>query len=128
MNWTKALEGDAIRVSPADQSVGSTTILAVGDVQAWATSGRQLPPVRTVRFVEFHEVTGLLLAETTPQLVLSPLLTRRFDCVDLAQRLAQLNYRGAYRAIDTGLPDPRMIVREIRMLVPMLDFEVLRLS
>jgi hypothetical protein len=128
VNWMKAMEGDAIRVSSADQTVGSTNILAVGDIQAWSRRGRQIPSDGTVYFAEFHEVTETLLAELAPRLVLSPLLTRNFDCVDLAQRLAKLGYRGPYRAIDIGLPDPRMIVREIRSLVPTLDFEVLRLS
>jgi hypothetical protein len=122
------MDGDAVRVSPADQAVGSTNILAVGDTLAWSRGGRQIPSDGTVHFAQFHEVTDILLAELSPRLVLSPLLTRNFDCVDLAQRLAQLGYRGPYRAIDIGLPNPKMIVREIRALVPTLDFEVLRLT
>lgn len=119
--------GDLLRVSAADHPVGNTTVLAVGDVQEWTRRGRQIPSEGTVFFAEFHQVTEVLLAELSPRLVLSPLLTRNFDCVDLAQKLAQLGYRGPYRAIDVGLPNPSMIVREIRALVPMLDFEVMRL-
>ena len=122
------MDGEAVRVSPADHAVGGTNILAVGDTRAWHQRGRRIPSDGMVHFAEFHEVTELLLAELSPRLVLSPLLTRNFDCVDLAQRLAQLGYRGPYRAIDIGLPNPRMIVREIRSLVPTLDFEVLQLA
>ena len=122
------MEGGAVGVSAADHAVSSAKILAVGDTQAWRRGGRRMPAQGDIHFAEFHEVTTLLLGEISPRLVLSPLLTRSFDCVDLAQRLAHLGYRGPYRAIDIGLPDPRMIVREIRSLVPMLDFEVLRLA
>jgi hypothetical protein len=126
VNWTKAIEGDVIRVSATDHPAGITTILAVGDVEAWSRRGRRVP-AGEVHFAAFYEVTGELLAELSPRLVLSPLLTRHFDCVDLAQRLVQLGYRGPYRAIDIGLPNPAMIVREIRSLLPSLDFEVMRL-
>lgn len=128
MNWTKAIEEDAIGISPADDAARIAKVLAVGDTASWSRSGRRIPTDGSVHFAAFHEVTPVLMAEIAPRLVLSPLLARNFDCVDLAQKLAQLGYRGPYRAIDIGLPDPRMIVREIRSLVPMLDFEVLRLS
>jgi hypothetical protein len=78
--------------------------------------------------VEFHEVTDDLLAQLVPRLILSPLLARTFDCVDLAQRLGSLGYTGPYRAIDSGLPDPALIVREVRSLVPGLDFGVVSLG
>lgn len=81
-----------------------------------------------MHFAEFHEVTTDLLAHLAPRLILSPLLARTFDCIDLAQRLGTLEYRGPYRAIDIGLPDPALIVREVRSLVPGLDFEVVRFA
>jgi hypothetical protein len=124
VNLTKALKGDAIGVSAADRTENASAVLAVGDTRSWSAQGRRLPSDGHVFFAEFHEVTDVLLATLAPRLVLSPLLARTFDCVDLAQRLGQLGYRGPYRAIDIGLPDPGLIVREVRTLVPGLDFEV----
>jgi hypothetical protein len=124
VNWTKAIDGDVVHVSAADRTERGAAVLAVGDTRGWTAQGRRLPSDGNVFFVEFHEVTIDLLAELTPRLVLSPLLARTFDCVDLAQRLGQLGYRGPYRAIDSGLPDPALIVREVKSLVPGLDFGV----
>ncbi len=124
VNWTKAIGGDVTHVSASDQTDRSATVLAVGDTREWAARGRRLPSDGHVLFVEFHEVTTDLLDQVCPRLVLSPLLARTFDCVDLAQRLGKLGYRGPYRAIDSGLPDPDLIVREVKSLVPGLDFGV----
>lgn len=124
MNWTKAVGGDRVLVSAADRTESAASILAVGDTRAWCAQGRRLPPEGKIHFAEFHEVTDDLLAHLSPRLILSPLLARTFDCVDLAQRLGYLGYLGPYRAIDIGLPDPGLIVREVRSLVPGLDFAV----
>lgn len=125
MNWTKTVGPDALGVSTADRTEGTAAVLAVGDTQSWKAQGRRLPWDGNVFFAEFHEVTEALLADLSPRLVLSPLLARTFDCVDLAQRLGGFGYRGPYRVIDIGLPDPGLIVREVRMLVPGLDFAVM---
>lgn len=124
VNLTKAMVADGVRASTADLGEGAVSILAVGDTRPWTALGRRLPSDGHVVFAEFHEVTDELLATLAPRLVLSPLLARTFDCVDLAQRLGKLHYRGPYRAIDMGLPDPALIVREVRSLVPGLDFAV----
>ncbi len=100
------------------------TVLAVGDLAAWYGSGRSIDGRGHVVLAEFHEVTSDLLARVRPALVISPLLSRSFDCVDLAQVLGALDYRGKYLAVGSGLPNPGLIVREVRALVPRLDFEV----
>ena len=99
-------------------------ILAVGDVGAWCNSGQRVAWRSNVVLAEFHEVTRDLLERIRPAMVVSPLLCRYFDCVDLAQVLGTLNYRGKYLALGSGLPNPGLIVREVRALVPRLDFEV----
>jgi hypothetical protein len=124
VDLTKALAGDAVSVSTTDRPERAAAILAVGDARSWSAQGRRLSSDGTVFFAQFHEVTDELLATLAPRLVLSPLLAGTFDCVDLAQRLGQLGYRGPYRAIDIGLPDPELIVREVRTLVPGLDFAI----
>jgi hypothetical protein len=128
VNWTKAFDRDVLYVSAANHTDGVAAVLAVGDAKEWTARGRRVPSDGNVYFAEFHEVTDGLLAQLVPRLVLSPLLARTFDCVDLAQRLGSLGYRGPYRAIDSGLPDPALIVREVRSLVPGLDFGVVPLG
>lgn len=105
-----------------------TVILAVGELIEWHRSGRTAPCDESVAFAEFHEVTGALLNTVAPRYVLSPLLSRSFDCIDLAQLLVQEGYRGRYRAVATRLPDPGIIRREIRALCPELDFDVITLN
>lgn len=125
VNWTKAIDGPAVRVSAAEGIERGAAVLAVGDTREWIGSGRRIVTDGEVFLVDFHEVTTDLLSGIAPRLVLSPLLARTFDCVDLAQRLGRLRYEGPYRAIDSGLPDPMLIVREVKLLVPGLDFGVL---
>ena len=72
-------------------------------------------------------MTDVLLEVLAPKLVVSPVLARRFDCVDLAIRLATLGYSGAYRAFSTDLPRPELIDSEIRVLCPTLDFAIVDL-
>lgn len=96
-------------------------ILAVGDVRQWIVAGRALPADSQIAFAEFHEITDELLQALTPDIVMSPVLTRAFDCLDLAQTLHEKGFRGRLRIVAPDLPNPRVIQSEIRGLCPGLD-------
>ena len=76
------------------------------------------------RCAGFDEIDADFLGGLAPDIVVSPLFTRRFDCIDLAQRLGALDFRGAYRAISPALPSPDLIRKEIRALCPRLHFDL----
>lgn len=103
-----------------------TGIVVVGHPEEWERTGHDLPARRgELRFVAFEDIDAEFLHTAAPAMILSPVLARGFDCIDLAARLAQLGYEGAYRAVSKALPSPGMIEREIRQLYPKLDFGVL---
>lgn len=110
---------------PASENRQSPTVLAVGDVQEWRRSGREIPADSKLAFADFTSVTEELFDLIAPTLVLSPLLARGFDCSDLAQVLARIGFKGRYRAVADALPDPEMIRCEIASLCPGLDFDVI---
>ncbi len=97
-------------------------ILAVGEVDKWKRSGRALPQDSQIVLAEFHDISPELLQTLNPDVVLSPLLCPAFDCLDLAQALTRSGFRGRYRIIAPALPDPAVIISEIEMLCPGLDF------
>ncbi len=103
----------------------NVSILAVGAPEEWKKTGNMLPTNGTLAFVAFHEVNGHLLEELSPAAVVSPVLARGFDCIDLAQLLHALNYRGPYRAAAPNLPKPNLVEAEIAQMCPRLDFRIL---
>lgn len=109
---TAATENDA-RLRPI--------ILAVGDVRNWISSGRALPMDSQIAFAEFHEITEELLQTLTPDVVMSPVLTRGFDCLDLAQALHECGFGGRLRVVAPNMPNPLVIQSEIKALCPGLD-------
>ena len=76
-------------------------------------------------FASFEDISEELIARLCPTVVLSPVLARNFDCIDLAQKLFSLRFAGRYRAVSDELPDPEMVEREMRHLCPGLDFGIL---
>lgn len=105
-----------------DQTV---SILAVGEPNEWQQSGHKAPRSAGVQFVSIDEVNETLLEHLCPTVVISPALSRRFDCIDLAQILHSTKFKGRYRAVSRELPNPTMVEREIRSLCPGLDFAIL---
>ena len=128
MNGTKAIEDERRRDAQVRVSIGAATVLAVGDTRAWNVPGRSFASDQNVVYADFHEVGPDLIQRVAPRLVVSPILARNFDCVDLAELLGRLRYAGRYRAFGPQLPDPGMITREVRSLVPALDFDVMPLG
>ncbi|KEP71768.1 hypothetical protein DL1_00495 [Thioclava dalianensis] len=77
-----------------------------------------------IRVIELDLVTREEFAEFRPDLVLAPLLTARFDILDLAQRLEAIGYTGALRAYCKPLPNARVVLAEVKNNFPKLDFAI----
>ena len=78
-----------------------------------------------VSVVALDRLDNALLARMQPDLVLSPLVSSRFDCMDLAQFLSDAGYDGAYRAISPRLPQPGVVRRELWAMCPGLNFDLI---
>ncbi len=105
-----------------DQTVA---VLAIGDMDEWRQRGHVTPSESSVAFARFEDVTVELLDRLSPSCVLSPALSRRFDCIELAQLLHTYGYKGRYRAISDDLPRPELVEREVAQLCPDLNFAIL---
>ena len=103
-------------------------ILAVGEISLWRMAGRMLHPSAHLTYAEFADLSSAVIETMTPDIVVSSLVSKSFDCLDLAQFLHQCDYPGRYRILDPHVPDPSLIVQEINSLCPGLDVKVLRLA
>ncbi len=106
--------------------VGGTTLI-VGSctpMMPRPTKGSATGTSTHLETVEWHDLDQLMLTMIEPDLVVSPLVSDDFDCVDLAFRLTRLGYRGRYVALTEGLPHPAIVRREVRSLCPHLDFDI----
>jgi hypothetical protein len=101
------------------------SILAVGTNGQWLASGCRLPASGRVVAATFAELDERMLAIHEPDVVVSPVVTSRFDCIDIAQALTEIGFRGSYRAVTTGLPNPEIVRREVRALCSGIDFMVI---
>lgn len=108
-----------------ERYTGNVAVLAVGDTAEWLRRKQPVPPGGRIILASYGDLSRQLLERVRPKLVLSPLLARDFDCIDLAQMLHSLGFTGQYRVITSDLPDPRVVSAEIGQLCPGLDFAVL---
>lgn len=75
-------------------------------------------------FVAFETLTEERFLAIAPDVVLSPLVTPRFDCLELANCLERFGYSGRYRALSPKLPRPDLVRAEVRGQFPKLDFDL----
>ena len=111
------------RRTPHARAEGQLVVLAVGDLSNWKASSGSLPWDSRIVFRDFRDVTEELLDSLRPDVVLSPLLCRHFDCLDLAQLLHLAGFKGRLRVMITDLPRPQIVLDEARALCPGLDIE-----
>ena len=105
-----------------DGASARAVILVVGEVGPWCHSVTDLAPDASIAFATFSEICADLIAELQPDLVLSPLFCAAFDCLDLAQTLQNIGYRGQLRVVTRDLPNPTVISSEMKSLCPLIDF------
>ncbi|MBC7147329.1 MAG: hypothetical protein H5U24_18310 [Thioclava marina] len=72
----------------------------------------------------FEMLDSDLLDSARPEMILAPLMTPRFDILDLARKLDGLGYGGALRAYSAPLPSVQLIRAEMRSDFPKLDFDI----
>lgn len=72
-------------------------------------------------------LTRETLREQRPSLVLSTAMGRDIDALDVAETLANIGYKGPYRAAANDIPHPDMLCQEVRQQVPGLDFDLIDL-
>ncbi|WP_292020778.1 hypothetical protein [Maritimibacter sp. UBA3975] len=99
-------------------------VLAVGRTQDDAGKSGQ-EPLPGAHFVEFTDLTAEVIEMHQPHVVLSPLVSNGFDCVEVANRLVDSGFDGRYRAFAENLPRPELVKSEIGTSFPGLDFDVL---
>ncbi|MGH1369120.1 MAG: hypothetical protein ACRBCL_10935 [Maritimibacter sp.] len=111
------------------KSPSGLVFLAVGDPRRLpdgVTEGDE--GLRGVHFVGIDRVSAKTLEVIAPDIVLSPMVSTSFDCLELAERLDRIGYSGRFRIVVDHLPRPDLIRREIVAAFPSLDCDVLMLN
>lgn len=103
-------------------------ILVIGNLLNWTRDGRPVPDLDGFRFAPFRALDANLLRAVDPPVVLSALVGDDHDAMDVARRLAELGYRGRYRALAARLPNPDVVRREVRSAAPTIDFDLMLLG
>lgn len=101
--------------------------LVVGDIDSLKLSGLKLPQIDNFHFCAIEQVNQIFIARLKPDVILSSLITKQFDIVDLIDILNTINYCGQVRAISTALPDTQLICSEIQSAYPAIDFDLLEM-
>lgn len=104
---------------------GNKSILVVGNIDPWLDANNELPLIKDTIFCVFSDMNAAFIEQHRPDMILSPLVTSQFDVMDLAIKLDQINYEGCFRAICAPLPDPEIILAEVRFECPALDFDLI---
>ena len=102
--------------------------LVIGDMAEWKNRGRQVPSIEGYMFVDASNLCASLLYDLSPMIVVSALVGTDFDAVEIARKLGQLGFAGAYRVVTHDLPDVALVTAELRNAVPNLDVDVIDLS
>jgi len=109
-----------------DSTLSGRRILVVEPSQSLPLALRGVSGV-AITIVPLAAIDATLIARTVPDVVLSPLVCPEHDILDLARLLDALGYRGALRAYSAPLPNPRLILSEVRQIWRGGDFDILEL-
>lgn len=110
-NWKKDAKGEAIYF------VGRRAAVEDQDVRDSQTDG--------FVFVDIESLPDCLAASPRPSAILSVLIGKGFDAVDIAIELYRSGYDGQYRALASNIPATHLIKREVAQVAPGLDFDII---
>ena len=128
MSEMKILFDFCVDLAEVTDQTGKVDVLAIGDMREWHRIKGDFDVSSQIAFADFPDLSSAMLSVLQPELIVSPLLTSTFDCIDLSTWLASVNYKGQYRALSFALPRPEIVIREIKTLCPDLDFDVVEME
>lgn len=106
------------RGASSDMRQGSLRVLAICEpVETPDAEGDGA----TLPFPDLTEETLNLL---DPHVVITPLMSQSFDCMDVATCLASADFGGQVRVVAPWVPQPSLIAEELRRLYPTLTIEI----
>lgn len=103
----------------------SVKVLVVGDIARWKTLGRLHDDLADYAYVDLDDLHDGKIQEIAPDLVLSPLMSKGFDAIDVAERLRAADFAGRYCAVANDVPNADIIRREVKSIAPQLAFDLL---
>ena len=106
---------------------GSPLTWVVGDLDRWTSRAELLPRIENVVYLDVEDLTELRLRDGHPQVIISPLIMRRTDVLEIARVLHLSQFQGRYRIIAEALPNQRMVLSEIRAVAPGVDVGIVNL-
>jgi len=106
------------RTAPRPWPPAQQTALAVGltpdDVAAW--SGAATVRAEQIGFIAFGALGDALAGSQRSGWIVTPLVGDRFDALDVAHRLAALQFRGALHVLTPPVPRPDVIRHELQQI------------
>ncbi len=100
------------QTNPVDANVpGEQVVIAIEPVDVDAAS---LSAGTRIVKIPFRALTKPFLVETKAAVVMGPLVSQHLDAMQIAERLGELGFRGTLRIVGPALPNPGLVLREIR--------------
>lgn len=117
---------DVIAMSRHERQDDEKMTLLVGEYAHVQGAETLMPSSSAVFYLDFKDLSAEVFQAVNPDLVMSPVIGKTFDCLELAQFLEQTGFSGRYRVLLEDIPRPDIICREVRHVHPLLDFDVVR--
>ncbi|WP_224814913.1 hypothetical protein [Hasllibacter sp. MH4015] len=125
------LQPRAPRMPMAEPTARPPDVLAVScsDIGIDAMPRHILSPDARLRRARLGDVTAqTVTGPGAPDLILSPLLSRGFDAMDLLTTLRELRYGGRYLVVAPGLHHVGLIRWEMQSSAPDLNVDIVSLN
>ncbi|MEM8554466.1 MAG: hypothetical protein AAGF71_06505 [Pseudomonadota bacterium] len=109
------------RASLVKRSPKILAVMSGEDTQVQGVKWSAEPGTLTVKYREFSPDA---LTALEPDVVVTGLLSRDFDCTDVARVLVEAEFSGEFRVLCTNLPKPQLVLKELRATYPLLDIDL----
>lgn len=76
-------------------------------------------------YTRFDRFARGLVRSLAPSMVVAPLFSNRFDCIDVGRHLQSQEYAGHFAIMAQNLPNRFMVERELVRHFPKLDIQVI---
>ena len=114
-------------VDGTDGEADQPLTLVIGDQRAWDVNASHPPFIEGFKFIDIDALEAKVFDNFPAAIVLSALMTRNQDAIEIARKLKEFSFEGRYRVIADALPNPDLVAREVKAAAPDIDFEVLNL-
>lgn len=125
VDFSTSFKGNVFALYNKQSAPITDLVVSFGNKEQSDLPKTSAPKSANIINVGFNQQSFEFIRSIQPKTVISPAISAAFDCFELAERLQNIHFKGAYRISMGRIPAPEIVLIDVKASFPALKIRQL---